>query len=349
MVRTQACLLALCLLMLTSLSFSEVGRDLPLPSWNNTKVKSAIMAFVDKVTQVDGSDFVPPEQRIAVFDNDGTLWAEKPAYFQLLFAMDEVKRLAPEHPEWKTEQPFASILNGDMISLLAEGRAGLEKVIGATHADMTADEFHRTVARWLTSARNPLTGQHYRNMTYQPMLELLNYLRSNGFKIYIVSGGGVDFIRVFSENLYGIPPEQVIGSRLKARYESNNGHPRVVMTDKVEFVNDKQGKPIGISQSIGRRPIFAVGNSDGDLQMLQWVTTGKGPRFGMLIHHTDGKREWAYDRNSRVGRLDKALQAAKPYGWTVVDMAKDWGVIFPPVRPVPPKRKTAHKSELKGR
>ncbi|WP_444945215.1 HAD family hydrolase [Microbulbifer sp. VTAC004] len=341
MVRIQAYLFAYGLLVSAYACFANERGSAPLPSWNSTAAKSAIVTFIDKVTQEGSADFIPPEQRIAVFDNDGTLWAEKPAYFQLLFAMDEVKRLAPEHPEWKSEQPFATILNDDMITLLAQGRTGLEKMIGATHADMTREEFNKVVASWLNTARNPLTGKHYIAMYYQPMRELLNFLRSKGFKTYIVSGGGADFIRVFSEQLYGIPPEQVVGSRLKARYEDGDGKPRVITTDDVEFVNDKEGKPIGISQMIGRRPIFAAGNSDGDLQMLEWVTSGPGPRFGMLIHHTDAKREWAYDRNSRVGRLDKALKAAKPNGWTVVDMAKDWKVIFPVVQ-------TAEKEDRNG-
>jgi len=343
MVRVQAYLFAYSLLMSVCACIANERGSTPLPSWNSTAAKSAIVAFVYKVTQVDSADFIPLEQRIAVFDNDGTLWAEKPAYFQMLFAMDEVKRLAPEHPEWKTEQPFSAILNNDMTTLLAQGRSGLEKIIGATHADMTREEFNKVVVSWLETSKNPLTGQHYQDMYYQPMRELLNYLRENGFKTYIVSGGGADFIRVFSERLYGIPPEQVIGSRLKARYEENNGKPQIVTTDEVEFVNDKEGKPIGISQMIGRRPIFAAGNSDGDLQMLEWVTSGPGPRFGMLIHHTDAKREWAYDRKSRVGRLDRALKAAKPSGWIVVDMAKDWDVIFPVVQSTEKERKTARK------
>ncbi|GAB2884862.1 HAD family hydrolase [Microbulbifer echini] len=324
--------------ILVNVSIAQEQNGETLATWNNSAAKSAIVNFVDRVTQRDSPDYVPPEQRIAVFDNDGTLWAEKPAYFQLLFAKDEVTRLAPEHPEWKTEQPFAAILNEDMVSLLAQGKGGIEKMIGATHANMTREEFNRVVTSWLNTARNPLTGKHYRDMIYQPMGELLNYLRAKGFKTFIVSGGGTDFIRVFSESLYGIPPEQVIGSRLKARYENDDGHPRVIATDEVEFVNDKEGKPIGISQAIGRRPIFAVGNSDGDLQMLEWTTAGKGPRFGMLIHHTDAKREWAYDRKSRVGHLDKALKAAKYHNWTVVDMAKDWSVVFPPAKRTTSKR-----------
>ncbi|WP_253868585.1 HAD family phosphatase [Microbulbifer sp. THAF38] len=317
-----------------------------LPSWNNTATKSAIVEFVNKVTQGGSPDFVPPEQRIAVFDNDGTLWAEKPAYFQLLFAIDEIKRLAPEHPEWQKEQPYAAILNEDISSLLAQGKVGIEKMVGVTHVGVEGSEFNKIVTSWLSTAKNPLTDKRYRDMVYQPMRELLDYLRDKGFKTFISSGGSADFIRVFSYDLYGIPPEQVIGSRLKLRYENTDGHPRVLTTDKVEFLNDRKGKPIGIKQVIGHRPIFVAGNSDGDLQMLEWSTTGKGPRFGMLIHHTDGKREWAYDRNSSVGYLDKALLAAKTHGWTVVDMAKDWSIIFPKVKSPSPGKETQKEPAL---
>ncbi|WP_444922464.1 HAD family hydrolase [Microbulbifer sp. CnH-101-G] len=317
-----------------------------LPSWNNTATKSAIVGFVNKVTQGGSPDFVPPEQRIAVFDNDGTLWAEKPAYFQLLFAIDEIKRLAPEHPEWQKEQPYAAILNEDISSLLAQGKVGIEKMVGVTHVGVEGSEFNKIVTSWLSTAKNPLTDKQYRDMVYQPMRELLDYLRGKGFKTFISSGGSADFIRVFSYDLYGIPPEQVIGSRLKLRYENTDGHPRVLTTDKVEFLNDRKGKPIGIKQVIGHRPIFVAGNSDGDLQMLEWSTTGKGARFGMLIHHTDGRREWAYDRNSSVGYLDKALLAAKTHGWTVVDMAKDWSIIFPKVKSTSSGKETQKEPAL---
>ncbi|WP_445356212.1 HAD family hydrolase [Microbulbifer sp. EKSA008] len=316
-----------CLLLVLAISLPALSS--PLPSWQDG-VKAQIMAFVDKVTRKDRADFIPVGERIAVFDNDGTLWSEKPVYFQLLYAADEVKRLAPQHPEWKTQEPFASILKDDLSNLLGQGREGLEVMLTATHAGLSTDAFQRSVAQWLKSAKNPETGKHYSAMVFQPMLELLEYLRANGFKTYIVSGGGTDFIRVFSLELYGIPPEQVIGSRLKSRYENGGGHPYIVKLDKLAFLTDKQGKPIAINDVIGRRPVFAAGNSDGDLQMLEWTTAAKGPRFAMLIHHTDAKREWAYDKNSSVGRLDKALQAAKANSWLVVDMAKDWRTVFPP-------------------
>ncbi|MCO1334763.1 haloacid dehalogenase-like hydrolase [Microbulbifer sp. OS29] len=302
----------------------------PLPSWRDDGAKARIVEFVKQVTREGSDSFVPPGERIAVFDNDGTLWSEKPMYFQMLYTADQVKRLFPEHPEWKTQQPFASILNGNLLSLLAQGSPGLEKMLTATHAGMSTDEFQRSVAHWIASAKNPVTGMFYRKMVFQPMLELLVYLRANGFKTYIVSGGGVDFLRVFSSSLYGIPPEQVIGSRLKARYKSRDGHPAIVKTDELAFLTDKQGKPLAINEFIGRRPVFAAGNSDGDLQMLEWTTSAAGPRFGMLIHHTDASREWAYDKKSDVGRLDKALKAAKPNGWLVVDMANDWRQVYPP-------------------
>ncbi|WP_444944441.1 HAD family hydrolase [Microbulbifer sp. ZKSA006] len=302
----------------------------PLPSWRDHGAKARIVAFVDRVTQRGSADFIPVNERIAVFDNDGTLWSEKPAYFQLLYAADEVKRLAPQHPEWKTQEPFASILKDSLSDLLGQGREGLEVMLTATHTGLSTEAFQSSVAQWIKTAKNPLTGQHYRAMVFLPMLELLAYLRSKGFKTYIVSGGGTDFIRVFSWELYGIPPEQVIGSRLKSRYENGGGNPRIVKLDELAFLTDKQGKPIAINDFIGRRPVFAVGNSDGDLQMLEWTTGAKGARLAMLIHHTDAKREWAYDKDSAVGRLDKALQAAKANGWLVVDMAKDWQQVFPP-------------------
>ncbi|WP_444909869.1 HAD family hydrolase [Microbulbifer sp. TRSA005] len=327
-----------CLLLLINIFFSSTGVSADLPSWNNTSTKSAIVSFVKKVTQEGSFDFVPPELRIAVFDNDGTLWAEKPAYVQLLFAIDEIKRLAPEHPKWQKEQPFASILKEDFHSLLTLGKADRLKIISTTQTGMTDTEFNKVVNSWLTVAKNPLTGKPYRNMVYQPMHELLKYLRANGFKTYISSGGGVDFIRALSMSFYGIPPEQVIGSRFKLRYEDDDGHPQIITTDKLDFVNDGVGKPIGISQVIGFRPIFVAGNSDGDLQMLEWSTSGKGPRFGMLVHHTDSKREWSYDSGSNVGHLDKALKAAKLYGWTVVDMAKDWAVVFPQSKITTPEK-----------
>ena len=301
----------------------------PLPSWNEGKTKQSIIDFVEKTTKEGSPDFVPPEQRIAAFDNDGTLWAEKPVYFQLLYAIDKVKAMAPQHPEWKQKEPFASIINGDTKKALEGGKPALMQLIAATHAGMTGEEFQDSVKQWLARARHPETNKRYTEMVYQPMLELLNYLRANGYKTFIVSGGGIDFLRTFAESTYGIPPEQVVGSSLKAKYEIRDGKPVIVKLPEVNLIDDKAGKPVGIYQHIGRRPVFASGNSDGDFEMLQWTTSGDGPRFGLLLHHTDAKREWAYDRDSHVGRLEKALKDAPEEGWTVVNMQDDWKVIFP--------------------
>jgi phosphoglycolate phosphatase-like HAD superfamily hydrolase len=301
----------------------------PLPSWNDGPAKQAIVAFVDRVTEEGGSDFVPVEQRIAVFDNDGTLWAEQPVYFQFAFAMDQVKALAPQHPEWRDTQPFKAALEGDRDGLAASGEKGLLQIVMASHAGMTTDEFRATVADWLATARHPTTGWPYTEMAYQPMLELLAYLRERGFKTFIVSGGGVEFMRVFAEQVYGIPPEQVVGSSGVVKFETGpDGKPVLLKEPEVEFVDDGPGKPVGINRFIGRRPIMAFGNSDGDLQMLQWTTAGDGPRFGLIVHHTDGEREWAYDRDSHIGKLDKGLDQADAAGWTVVDMKDDWNTIF---------------------
>lgn len=301
----------------------------PLPSWNDGPTKDAIVGFVEKVTQKGSPDFVPENQRIATFDNDGNLWAEQPVYFQLIYAIDQVKKMAPQHPEWKTEEPFASVLKGDMKNVIASGKEGLMKIIAATHANMTAEEFQSNVRDWLNTAKHPKTGQPYNKMVYQPMLELLDYLRANGFKTFIVSGGGVDFMRVFAEQTYGIPPDQVVGSSIKAKYEVRDGKPVIIKLPEINLVDDKEGKPVGIHQYIGQRPIFAAGNSDGDYQMMEWTTAGDGPRFGLLLHHTDGEREWAYDRKSHIGQLNKGLDDAGEKGWTVIDMKNDWKVIFP--------------------
>jgi len=302
----------------------------PLPSWNDTESKKAIVAFVEKVTRGGSPDFVSPGERIAIFDNDGTLWAEQPIYFQLAFAIDRVKALAPQHPEWKTQEPFASLLKGDLKGALAGGEPAMMQLILATHAGMTTDEFEQIVRDWLATARHPKTGRLYTEMVYQPMLELLAYLRANGFRIFIVSGGGVDFMRVFSERVYGIPPEQVVGSMGKVQFQLRDGNPVLIKLPEIQFVDDKEGKPEGIHQFIGRRPIAAFGNSDGDLQMLQWTCAGAGARFCLYVHHTDAEREWAYDRKSAVGRLDKGLDEAAQRGWTIVDMRNDWKTIFPP-------------------
>ncbi|MFN9693038.1 MAG: HAD family hydrolase [Synechococcaceae cyanobacterium] len=301
----------------------------PLPSWSAGKAKQAILAFVAKVTQPGSANFVAPAERIATFDNDGTLWAEQPVYVQLLFARDRVKALAPQHPEWSHQEPFASLLKGDWQTALAGGEKALLQLIMATHVGMTTEEFETVVKQWLANARHPMTRRPYTQMVYQPMLELLAYLRANGFKTFLVSGGGVEFMRTWSEQVYGIPAEQVIGSSIKTRYELRDGKPVLVRVAELQHVNDGAGKPMAIHHQIGRRPIAAFGNSDGDLPMLQWTMAGPGPRFALLVHHSDGKREWAYDRQSRIGRLDKALDAANSQGWTVVDIQRDWKVIYP--------------------
>ena len=304
------------------------GAD-PLPSWNASTSKARIVAFVQAVGEPGGKDFVAPADRIAVFDNDGTLWAEQPMYFQAFFIFDRVKALAPKHPEWKTREPFASVLRGDVKGALKGGEHALIEMAMATHAGMTTVEFEQIVSDWIAAARHPKTGKRFTEMVYQPMLEVLAYLRANGFKTFIVSGGGIEFMRPWTERVYGVPPEQVIGSSIKTRFELRDGQPVLVRLPQMDFIDDKAGKPVGINSHIGRRPIAAFGNSDGDLQMLQWTTAGKGARLGVLVHHTDAEREYAYDRTSSIGRLDKALDLAGPQGWTVVDMKNDWKSIYP--------------------
>jgi phosphoglycolate phosphatase-like HAD superfamily hydrolase len=301
----------------------------PLPSWNNGKAKQSIVEFVEKVTKPGSPDFVPAAERIATFDNDGTLWAEQPMYFQLAFALDRVKALASQHPEWKDKEPFASLLKGDLKGALAGGEPAIFQIVMATHAGLTTEEFEQIVRDWIATAKHPKTGRPYTEMVYQPMLELLTLLRTNGFKTFIASAGGIDFMRVFSERVYGIPPEQVIGSSGKLKFELRDGKPVLVKLPEIDFIDEKAGKPIGIQQHIGRRPIAAFGNSDGDLEMLQYTTAGSGARFALIIHHTDADREWAYDRQSPIGRLDKALDEAQAKGWTVVDMKQDWKLIYP--------------------
>ncbi|OYP30474.1 HAD family hydrolase [Rhodopirellula sp. MGV] len=319
----------LCIFALSTLCSSWSLAQDPLPSWNDGKTKQAILSFVERVTDESSTDFVPPAERIATFDNDGTLWSEKPAYFQLLFIVDRVKSLSAEHPEWQHTEPFASILKGDLHSVAASGKPGLMKLFAATHAGMTVDEFSETVTTWLETSRHPSSGKRYDEMIYQPMLELLSYLRANGFKTYIVSGGGIEFMRPWAYAAYGIPPEQVVGSSLKLKYEVRDGTPVLVKLPEVDLIDDKEGKPVGIQSHIGRRPIFAGGNSDGDYQMMQWTTAGEGSRFALLVHHTDADREWAYDKDSAIGKLDKGLQDAAAQGWTVVDMKADWKTIYP--------------------
>lgn len=320
-------------LILSSLA-AEVRSEDPLPSWQDGTAKQSIIRFVERVTTESSTDYVAPDQRIATFDNDGCLWSEQPVYFQLIYAMDRVKELAVNHPEWKTTEPFRSAIAGDLPGLMKSGNEGLGKILAATHTGMTASEFSQSVRQWLETARHPQTNRPYNTMVYQPMLELLDYLRANGFKTFIVSGGGIDFIRVFAEEAYGIPPEQVVGSSVGAKFELRQGVPEIIKIPEGLFVDDKEGKPVAIHQHIGRRPLLAAGNSDGDLQMLQYTTLPRGsddklPRFGLIIRHTDAEREWAYDRQSSIGRLDQALDEAPRRGWTVVDMKQDWLRIYP--------------------
>jgi hypothetical protein len=300
----------------------------PLPSWNEGATKASITNFVARVTTQGGPDFVPVDQRIATFDNDGTLWIEQPMYIQLAFILDRVKELAPLHPDWKSKQPFQAVLEGDMRAVAASGEKGLLELMAVTHAGMTTDEFHKIVAAWLATARDRRFNRPYTELVYQPMLELLAYLRANNFKTFIVSGGGIEFMRPWTERIYGIPPEQVVGSSIKTRFEMKDSQPVLFRLPEMNFIDDKTGKPIGINEHIGRRPIAAFGNSDGDLEMLQWTTMSGGVRFGLIVHHTDAEREYAYDRQSHFGRLDKALDAAAVNKWTVVDMKRDWKRIF---------------------
>lgn len=302
----------------------------PLPSWNDGAPKSAIVSFVEKVTADGAPGYVPPAERIAVFDNDGTLWAENPAYFQLLFAIDRVKATADAHPEWKEKEPFKSVLAGDIKALASQGEKALLPILAATHAGMTAEEFNSAAKEWLDSAKHPTLGRRYVDCLYQPQLELLDYLRANGFKTFIVSGGGIDFLRVFAEEAYGIPPEQVVGSSIKVAYEVQDGKPVIIKKAEIDLIDDKAGKPVGIHQNIGRRPILAVGNSDGDFEMLEYTTTGAGARLGVLVHHDDAEREFAYDRDSAIGRLERGLEEASQRGWVVVSMKNDWKEVFKP-------------------
>jgi len=319
--------------LLTMILFVAVGPAAAQPdqlaSWNDGPVKNSLVDFVSRVTTEGSPDFVPPAERVAVFDNDGTLWAEQPIYFQVQFALDRVKALAPKHPEWKQKQPFKALLEGDRKAFAAGGEKVLLEAMAVSHAGMTTEEFDGIVKDWIATAKHPRFQRHYNEVVYQPMLELLAYLRVNGFKTFIVSGGGVEFMRAWVEPSYGIPPEQVVGSVGKQQFELQNGKPVLMKLPAVDFIDDKEGKPIGIQKFIGRRPIFAFGNSDGDLQMLQWTAAGSGARFMGLLHHTDAEREWAYDRASPVGKLDKALDEANAKGWSVVDMKRDWKQVFP--------------------
>jgi len=301
-----------------------------LPSWNDGDTKKQILDFVDRVTDPANPDFVPEAQRIATFDNDGTLWAEQPLYFQLFFAIDRVKELAPEHPEWAEHQPFKAVLDGDLEALAAGGKRGLLELVMATHTGMTTEEFEQIATDWLDTTKHPTSGRPFTEMVYQPMLEVLDYLRANGFKTYIVSAGGIEFMRPWTEEVYGIPPEQVVGSSIKTAFEVQEGGSVLMRLPEIGFIDDKEAKPVAINSHIGRRPIAAFGNSDGDLQMLQYATGSDQPGFALLVHHDDAEREWAYDRDSKIGHLDKALDEAEAHGWTVVSMRDDWRMVFPP-------------------
>ncbi|QDV24546.1 HAD family hydrolase [Aureliella helgolandensis] len=300
----------------------------PLPSWNDTAAKQSVIAFVEKVTAKDSPDYVAPVDRIATFDNDGTLWAEQPVYVQLLFTLDRLREIAPQHPEWPNQEPFASVLKGDLKAAAAGGEKAIAELVMATHAGMTTAAFEKIVVDWIATARHPQTDKLYTEMVYQPMLELIDYLKAKEFKVFIVSGGGIEFMRPWTQRVYGIPPEQVIGSSIKTKYELRDGKPYLVRLPALNFFDDKEGKPVAINHHIGRRPIAAFGNSDGDYQMLEWTTSGEGLRLGLVVHHTDADREYAYDRTSKIGQLSKGLDDAKSKGWIVADMKKDWNRVW---------------------
>ena len=316
------------ILLLITISYSNLvfANTDPLPSWNDTSTKKYIVQFVNTVANPGSDDYVDPEDRIAVFDNDGTLWIEQPIYTQLAFAFDRIKAMAPEHPEWKDIEPFKSVLSGDYTNL---DKKGLITILATTHSGMTTEDFELIASAWFKTSKHPRYKRSYSELTYKPMVELLEYLRANGFKTYIVSGGGIDFMRPVTQRLYGIPPEQVVGTSVVSKYELQDGKPVLVKMPEIFFIDDKEGKPVGIHQFIGKRPIFAAGNSDGDYEMLLWTTTGPGKRFGLIVHHDDEKREYAYDRKSHIGKLDKALDAVSKNKWVVVSMKNDWNKIFP--------------------
>ncbi|MDF7799663.1 HAD family hydrolase [Pontiellaceae bacterium B1224] len=322
------CAAAIVLASATAFAGGRTSAD-PLPSWNDSTNKSAIISFVEKVTTEGSADFVPAPERIATFDNDGTLWVEYPMYTQALFAFDRIKALAPQHPEWKTTQPFQAVLEDDMQTVAASGMEGLMEIVMASHAGMTATEFEQEVTSWLATTKQSRFDRLYTELIYQPQLELLDYLRANGFKTFIVSGGGIDFMRPMTEKAYGIPPEQVVGSSIVSEFRMKDGKAEIVRLPKINFIDDKAGKPVGIYNYIGRRPILAFGNSDSDMQMIEYTMAGDGLRMGLFVHHTDADREYAYDRKSHVGTLDKALDQAASKGWNIVSMKTDWNTIFP--------------------
>ncbi len=321
-------LIVLCLFSAFLFPAAGLAGSDPLPSWNGGAAKQRILGFVKNVTDKQSKSYVVPEERIATFDNDGTLWSEQPLYFQFAFALDRVKEMAPEHPEWNAQPPFKTVLEGDMKSVLAGGEKGIFEILTATHTGMTTAEFDQQVKTWIAVAKHPRFNKLYTDCIFVPMLELINYLKASGFKTWIVSGGSIGFMRPWTEDVYGIPPEQVVGSRFETKLEMKGQTPVLMRQPKLEFIDDKEGKPVGIHQHIGRRPIAAFGNSDGDLQMLQWAAAGGGDRLMLYVHHTDEIREWAYDRNSSIGRLDKGLDESAANGWVVVDMKKDWNRIY---------------------
>jgi phosphoglycolate phosphatase-like HAD superfamily hydrolase len=334
--RRSILLVAAVLSLVAGWANSARAAEDPLPSWNDGATKTAIVEFVRRTTTEGSPDFVAQPERIAVFDNDGTLWSEQPMYVQLAFALDRVRELAPQHPDWKTTQPFQAVLENDIKALAASGEKGAVELIMATHAGMTTTEFRAIVEKWLATARHPKYKRPYTECIYQPMVELLAYLRAAGFKTFIVSGGGIEFMRPWTEKAYGIPPEQVVGSGIELKYELAGGKdgdelPMLARLPKVAFVDDGPGKPVGIERHIGRRPIAAFGNSDGDYEMLRWTTSGSGARFGLIVHHTDAEREAAYDRDSHFGKLSRGLDDAPKYGWTIMDMKRDWKTVFPPL------------------
>jgi hypothetical protein len=317
-----------CLAAVLALAPAQLLAD-PLPSWNDTPAKAAILAFVEGVTDPASDTYVTPADRVAVFDNDGTLWAEQPVYFQLFFALDRLAALAEADPSILTSDTLKAAAEGNLEAALAGGEDALLEIVTASHSGLSVDEFQAAVSDWLDTARHPVTGRAYDEMTYQPMLELLGYLRDEDFATYIVSGGGIHFMRAFAEEVYGIPPENVIGSAGKTSYEVIDGVPTIVKDPGIAFIDDKAGKPVGIDTHIGKRPILVAGNSDGDFEMLEWATAGEGPRLGMIVHHTDAAREWAYDRDSHVGRLARGLDEGPGRGWLMIDMAEDWERVWP--------------------
>lgn len=318
-------IVAAVLAILPTLSLAD-----PLPSWNNTETKRAILEFVEATTTPGSERYIDPAARIATFDNDGNLWAEQPVYFQLIYALDKAKAMVEADPSLAEKSPgVKAAAVGDMQALLADGHKGMLEVMAMSHSGMTTDEFKDEVDKWLETTKHPVTGRRFDEMIYQPMLELLTYLRDKGYKTYIVSGGGIDFIRVFSERAYGIPPEQVVGSSIKATFVVSEGDADTVKSPELFFIDDKEGKPVAINHHIGRRPVIASGNSDGDLQMMQYATRGDRNALAILLHHTDENREWAYDKGSKVGGLDMALEEANQRGWVVIDMKNDWRTVFP--------------------